>query len=344
MANTALITGVSGQDGAYLAKALLQRGYRVVGAYRRTSGINVGRLNELGIANDVELIDMELLEESNVRRALGLLKPDEIYNLAAQSFVGLSFEQPLYTADTDALGVLRVLEAMREIGPGARFYQASSSEMFGKAQQVPQNETTPFYPRSPYGVAKLFGHWSVVNYREAHGLFACSGILFNHESPLRGRDFVTRKVTLGLARVALGEAATLAVGNLEAKRDWGFAGEYVEGMWMMLQQEEAEDYVLATGRSASVREFIEGAAAGLGFDLEWAGSGLDTRGLDKRTGRTIIVTDPKYYRPAEVDLLVGDARKAKAKLGWEPRTSLEELIQMMVKADYDRVKTGIAHC
>ncbi len=260
MANTALITGVSGQDGAYLAKALLQRGYRVVGAYRRTSGINVGRLNELGIADDVELIDMELLEESNVRRALRLLKPDEIYNLAAQSFVGLSFEQPLYTADTDALGVMRVLEAMREICPGARLYQASSSEMFGKAQQVPQNETTPFYPRSPYGVAKLFGHWSVVNYREAHGFFACSGILFNHESPLRGRDFVTRKVTLGLARVALGEAETLAVGNLEAKRDWGFAGEYVEGMWMMLQQQEPEDYVLATGRTASVREFIEGAA------------------------------------------------------------------------------------
>jgi GDPmannose 4,6-dehydratase len=299
MAETALITGVSGQDGAYLAKALLQRGYRVVGAYRRTSGIHVGRLNELGIANDVELIDMELLEESNVRRALRVLKPDEIYNLAAQSFVGLSFEQPLYTADTDALGVMRVLEAMREICPDARFYQASSSEMFGKAQQVPQNETTPFYPRSPYGVAKLFGHWCVVNYREAHGFFACSGILFNHESPLRGRDFVTRKVTLGLVRVALGEAETLAIGNLEAKRDWGFAGEYVEGMWMMLQQEEPEDYVLATGRSASVREFIEGAAAGLGFDLEWARSGLDTRGLDKRTGRTIIVADPKYYRPAE---------------------------------------------
>jgi GDPmannose 4,6-dehydratase len=210
MAKTALITGVSGQDGAYLAKALLQRGYRVVGAYRRTSGIKVGRLEELGVAKDVELIDMELLEESNVRRALRLQKPDEIYNLAAQSFVGLSFEQPLYTADTDALGVMRLLEAMREICPGARFYQASSSEMFGKAQQVPQNETTPFYPRSPYGVAKLFGHWSVVNYREAHGFFACSGILFNHESPLRGRDFVTRKVTLGLARVALGEAATLA--------------------------------------------------------------------------------------------------------------------------------------
>jgi len=221
MAKTALITGISGQDGAYLARMLLARGYRVVGAYRRTSGVNIGRLEELGIAADVELIEMELLEESNIRRALALLKPDEIYNLAAQSFVGLSFEQPIYTADADALGVLRLLEAMREICPGARFYQASSSEMFGKAQAVPQNEKTPFYPRSPYGVAKLFGHWSVVNYREAHGFFACSGILFNHESPLRGRDFVTRKVTLGLARVALGEADMLGIGNLEAKRDWG---------------------------------------------------------------------------------------------------------------------------
>jgi len=344
MAKTALITGISGQDGAYLARMLLARGYRVVGAYRHTSGVNIGRLEELGIAADVELIGTELLEESNIRRALALLKPDEIYNLAAQSFVGLSFEQPIYTADTDALGVLRLLEAMREICPHARFYQASSSEMFGKAQAVPQNEKTPFYPRSPYGVANLFGHWSVVNYREAHGFFACSGILFNHESPLRGRDFVTRKVTLGLALVALGEADTLAIGNLEAKRDWGFAGEYVEGMWMMLQQEQPDDYVLATGRSTSVRAFVEGAAAGLGFGLEWTVSGLDARGVDKRTGRTIIVADPKYYRPAEVDLLVGDARKAKVVLGWEPRTSLEDLIQMMVKADYDRVKTGVIRC
>jgi len=255
---------------------------------------------------------------------------------------GLSFEQPIYTADTDALGVLRLLEAMREVCPGARFYQASSSEMFGKAQAVPQNEKTPFYPRSPYGVAKLFGHWSVVNYREAHGFFACFGILFNHESPLRGRDFVTRKVTLGLARVALGEADTLAIGNLEAKRDWGFAGEYVEGMWMMLQQEQPDDYVLATGRSTSVRAFVERAAAGFGFELEWTGSGLDASGVDKRTGRSIIVADPKYYRPAEVDLLVGDARKAKAILGWEPRTSLEDLIQMMVKADYDRPASSAA--
>jgi GDPmannose 4,6-dehydratase len=234
MSKTALVTGVSGQDGAYLARALLARGYRVVGAYRRTSGIPIGRLEELGIANDVELVDMELLEESNIRHQLVKLKPDEIYNLAAQSFVGLSFEQPLYTSDIDALGVLRLLEAMREACPSARFYQASTSEMFGKVQETPQSENTPFYPRSPYGVAKLFAHWSVVNYREAHNLYACSGILFNHESPLRGREFITRKVTFGLARVALGHDDMLRLGNLEAKRDWGFAGEYVEGMWLML--------------------------------------------------------------------------------------------------------------
>jgi GDPmannose 4,6-dehydratase len=344
VAKTALITGISGQDGAYLARALLARGYRVVGAFRRTSGISVGRLEELGISDEVELVDMELLEASNLRHVLNKLKPDEIYNLAAQSFVGLSFEQPLYTSDIDALGVLRLLEAMREVCPGARFYQASTSEMFGKALETPQNEKTPFYPRSPYGVAKLFAHWSVVNYREAHGLYACSGILFNHESPLRGRDFVTRKVTFGLARVALGQEEMVHIGNLEAKRDWGFAGEYVEGMWMMLQQEKPGDYVLATGRSSSVRDFIDGAAEGLGFDIEWTGNGVDARAVDRRSGRTVVAVDPKLYRPAEVDALVGDARKAKADLGWEAKTSLEGLIQMMVKADYDRVKTGIIRC
>jgi GDPmannose 4,6-dehydratase len=341
---TALITGISGQDGAYLAQTLLARGYRVVGAYRRTSGVSIGRLEELGIARDVELVDMELLEESNIRHQLKKLRPDEIYNLAAQSFVGLSFEQPLYTSDIDALGVLRLLEVMREVCPGARFYQASTSEMFGKAQETPQNEKTPFYPRSPYGVAKLFAHWSVVNYREAHGLYACSGILFNHESPLRGRDFITRKVTLGLARVALGHDEMLHLGNLEAKRDWGFAGEYVEGMWMMLQQEKPGDYVLATGRAASVRDFVNGAAVGFGFDIEWTGNGIDARAVDRRSGRTIVAVDPKFYRPTEVDLLIGDAGKAKTALGWEAKTRLEDLIQMMVRADYDRVKTGIIRC
>lgn len=344
MAKTALITGISGQDGAYLAKALLARGYRVVGTYRRTSGIAIGRLVELGVAEDVELVDLELLEESNIRRLLERLKPDEIYNLAAQSFVGLSFEQPLYTSDVNALGVLRLLEAMRESCPAARFYQASTSEMFGKAQETPQNERTAFYPRSPYGVAKLFAHWSVVNYREAHGLYACSGILFNHESPLRGLDFVTRKVTFGLARVALGHQDVLSLGNLEFKRDWGFAGEYVEGIWAMLQQDQPDDYVLATGRTVSVRDFVQGAATACGFDVEWAGDGIDARAVDKRTGRTIVAVDPKFYRPAEVDALVGDASKAKATLGWEAKTSLEDLTQMMVKADYDRVKSGIIRC
>jgi GDPmannose 4,6-dehydratase len=341
MAKTALITGISGQDGAYLAKALLQRGYRVVGAQRRNAGINSGRLEELGILADIELADMELLEESNIRAVLRKLQPDEIYHLAAQSFVGLSFEQPLYTCDVNALGVLRLLECIREACPGARFYQASTSEMFGKAEATPQNETTPFHPRSPYGVSKLFAHWITVNYREAYGLFACSGILFNHESPLRGREFVTRKVTLGLAQVALGKQDALHLGNLEASRDWGYAAEYVEGMWMMLQQAQPDDYVLATGRTHSVRDFVNAAGEALGFALEWSGEGANARGIDKRTGRTIVIVTPEFYRPAEVDLLIGDPRKAKQRLNWEAQTTLEELVQMMAKADFDRVQSGV---
>jgi GDPmannose 4,6-dehydratase len=341
MTKVALITGISGQDGAYLAKALLTRGYRVIGAHRRSSGSGLGRLQELSIADDVELVDMELLEESNIRRALTKIRPNEIYNLAAQSFVGLSFEQPLYTCDVDGLGVLRILEAMREVCPEARFYQASTSEMFGKVAEVPQSEGTPFYPRSPYGVAKLFAHWSVVNYREAHGLYACSGILFNHESPLRGLEFVTRKVTYGLARVALGKQDVLKVGNLEAKRDWGFAGEYVEGMWLMLQQEKPDDYVLATGRTTTVREFVEGAAAAFGFNLEWRGIGKDAAAVDTNTRRTIVAVDPDLYRPTEVDLLLGDPSKARDHLGWEAKMRLEDLIQLMARADYDRVKHGL---
>ena len=340
MKKTALITGISGQDGAYLARILLGRGYRVVGACRRTSTMPTGRLDELGIVQHLELVDMDLLEASNIRRVLEKLKPDEIYNLAAQSFVGVSFELPLYTCDVDAMGVLRLLEGIRDVCPEARLYQASTSEMFGKVQEVPQRETTPFYPRSPYGVAKLFAHWSVVNYREAHGLYACSGILFNHESPLRGLDFVTRKVTYGLARVALGLQDTVFVGNLEAKRDWGFAGDYVEGMWRMLQEEKPEDFVLATGRTASVQDFVNGAAAAFGFVLEWTGEGENARAVDKNTGRTIIAVDSNLYRPAEVAFLLGDASKAKAVLGWEAKTALEELIEMMVRADYDRVKSG----
>jgi GDPmannose 4,6-dehydratase len=341
MAKTALITGISGQDGAYLAKTLLEKGYRVVGAQRRNAGINSGRLEELGILADVELADMELLEESNIRAALRKLQPDEIYHLAAQSFVGLSFEQPLYTCDVNALGVLRLLECMREACPGARFYQASTSEMFGKAQAIPQSETTPFHPRSPYGVSKLFAHWITVNYREAYGLFACSGILFNHESPLRGREFVTRKVTLGLARVALGQQDAVYLGNLEAKRDWGYAAEYVEGMWTMLQRDQPDDYVLATGRTHSVREFVNAASDALGFNLEWSGEGPDARGIDKRTGKAIVIVTPEFYRPAEVDLLIGDPSKAKQELNWQAETSLEELVQMMARADFDRVQSGV---
>jgi GDPmannose 4,6-dehydratase len=342
MAKTALITGISGQDGAYLAKTLLERGYRVVGTYRRTSAMPTNRLDELGVAQQVEFVDMELLEESNIRHVLQKLKPDEIYNLAAQSFVGLSFELPLYTCEVNAMGVLRLLEAVREACPEARLYQASTSEMFGKVQVVPQNERTPFCPRSPYAVAKLFAHWNVVNYREGYGLYACSGILFNHESPLRGLEFVTRKVTHGFARVALGLQDVLRVGNLEAKRDWGFAGEYVDGMWRMLQQDTPDDYVLATGRTTTVRDFVDGAAAAFGFALEWNGDGDSASGVDTKTGRTIIAVDPLLYRPTEVALLLGDASKAKAVLGWEAKTSLEELIQMMARADYDRVKTGLA--
>ena len=341
MSKTALVTGISGQDGAYLARSLLDHGYRVVGAQRRSAGINSGRLEELGILDDVEFADIELLEESNIRAVLTKLQPDEIYNLAAQSFVGLSFEQPVYTCQVDALSVLRMLEAMRDVCPGARFYQASTSEMFGKVQAIPQSETTPFYPRSPYGVAKLFGHWITVNYREAHDLFACSGILFNHESPLRGIEFVTRKVTLGLARVALGKQEAIRLGNLEAKRDWGFAAEYVEGMRLMLQQNEPDDYILATGRTYSVKDFVSAAAEALGFDLEWSGEGADARGIDKRSGKEIVVVSPEFYRPAEVDLLIGDPSKAKKMLGWEAKTNLEELVQMMAKADFDRVQSGV---
>jgi GDPmannose 4,6-dehydratase len=342
MANTALITGVSGQDGAYLAKLLLERGYRVVGARRRSSSATMGRLAELGVEGDVEFVEVELLEASNLQHVLKKLQPDEIYNLAAQSFVAISFELPLYTFDVDAMGVLRLLEAQREVCPHARLYQASTSEMFGKVQHVPQDETTPFYPRSPYGVAKLSAHWSVVNYREAHNLYACSGILFNHESPLRGREFVTRKVTYGLAQVALGKQDTVRLGNLDAKRDWGFAGEYIEGMWKMLQQDRPDDYVLATGRTTTVRDFVNGAASALGFELEWTGEGANTLGLDKRSGRTIVAVDPAFYRPTEVDLLIGNPQKAKAALDWEAKTTLEQLTEMMAKADYDRAKTGIA--
>jgi GDPmannose 4,6-dehydratase len=341
MPRTALVTGITGQDGAYLSRLLLDKGYRVVGAFRRGASLNLWRLNELGVTeSDIELIPFELLEYANLRRAIEEAAPDEIYNLGAQSFVGVSFEQPLFTADVNALGVTRTLEAIREVNPAIRFYQASTSEMFGKVKGTPQNELTPFHPRSPYAVAKLYAHWITINYRESYGLFACSGILFNHESPLRGMEFVTRKITAGLAGIKEGHQDPVELGNLDAMRDWGFAGEYVKGIWLMLQQPEADDYVLATGQNTTVRSFCELAAAALDFDLAWDGEGANTVGIDRRSGKAIIRVNPKYFRPAEVDLLLGDASKARKKLGWSPKTTLTELVQMMVEADLKRVRAG----
>jgi GDPmannose 4,6-dehydratase len=333
MTKTALITGVTGQDGAYLSQLLLRKGYRVVGGHRRSSTANFSRLERLGIGDHVEIVDLDLFELSNVQRVIERVRPDEVYNLAAQSFVGVSFEQPLYTGEIDALGVTRMLEALRTAGGGARFYQASTSEMFGKVQAVPQEETTPFHPRSPYGVAKVYGHWITVNYREAYGMHATSGILFNHESPLRGPEFVTRKLTLGLAAVKCGRQETVAVGNLDARRDWGFAGDYVEAMWRMLQQPEADDYVVATGEAHTVRRFVELAAEAIGIAIAWEGTGLEERGIDRRSGRTVVAVDPRFFRPAEVDLLIGSPRKALQRLGWTPTTSFLELVRMMAEAD-----------
>jgi len=341
MARTALVTGITGQDGAYLSRLLLDKGYRVFGAFRRGASVNLWRLNELGLTEaDIEFIPFELLEYANLRRAIEETAPDEIYNLGAQSFVGISFEQPLFTTDVNALGVTRMLEAIREVNPAIKFYQASTSEMFGKVQAVPQNERTPFYPRSPYAVAKLYAHWITVNYRESYRLFACSGILFNHESPLRGIEFVTRKITAGLARIHEGQQEVVELGNLEAKRDWGFAGDYVEGMWMMLQQPEPDDYVIATGRTTSVGEFCELAAEALGYQLVWEGEGANTVGVNRQSGKAIIRVNPRFYRPAEVELLIGDAAKAREKLGWSAKIKLPELVEMMVEADLRRAKAG----
>lgn len=340
MARRALVTGITGQDGAYLARHLLACGYDVYGAYRRSASVNLWRLDELGVTRDVKLVPFDLIELSNIQRTLAKVQPDEVYNLAAQSFVGLSFEQPLYTADIDGLAPLRILESVRSLGLGARFYQASTSEMFGKVREIPQRETTPFHPRSPYGVAKLHGHWITVNYRESYGLHACCGILFNHESPLRGIEFVTRKITSSLARVRHGQQECLELGNLDAKRDWGFAGDYVEAMHAMLQRDEPEDFVVASGETHSVSEFVERAAAACGFDLEFEGEAEARRGIDRRSGRTIVRVNPELYRPAEVDLLIGDPTAAREKLGWQPKIGFEALVEAMVKADLERVASG----
>jgi GDPmannose 4,6-dehydratase len=338
MTKRAFITGVTGQDGAYLARFLLEKGYEVHGGQRRTSIEATERLTDLGIADQVILHDFDLLESTNIQRVLDKVAPDEVYNLAAQSFVKTSFEQPIYTAGVDALGPLRLLEWLRETGARSRFYQASTSEMFGKVQAARQDETTAFHPRSPYGVAKLFGHWAAVNYREAFGIFACSGILFNHESPLRGTQFVTRKISKGFARIRHGEQDVLELGNLDAERDWGFAGDYVAGMWLMLQQEQPDDYVLATGTKYSIRHFAELVGRYFDWDLVWEGSGVSEVGRDRRTGRRLVAVNPAYFRPAEVDTLHGNPAKAERVLGWRRRVDLPELARMMAEADDRRVR------
>jgi GDPmannose 4,6-dehydratase len=339
---SAIVTGISGQDGAYLAQLLLDKGYKVHGTYRRTSSVNFWRIEELGISDhpNLELVEYDLTDLGASINLVQRTEPDEIYNLAAQSFVGVSFEQPVTTALITGIGPLHLLEAIRIINTNIRFYQASTSEMFGKVQAVPQNEKTPFYPRSPYGVAKLYAHWITVNYRESYGIFGASGILFNHESPLRGREFVTRKITDGVAKIKLGKLDTLELGNLDAKRDWGYAKEYVDGMYRMLQAPGPDTFVLATNRTETVRDFVTMAFKATHTDIKWTGSGIDERGLDARTGKTLVRINSKFYRPAEVDLLIGDPAHAREALGWEPRTTLEELCAMMVEADLRRNASG----
>jgi GDPmannose 4,6-dehydratase len=342
---TAVITGVTGQDGAYLTRLLLDKDYRVFGTFRRTSSVDFWRLEEVGALGheNLELTEFDLTDLGACIRLLQAAKADEVYNLAAQSFVGVSFDQPITTGEITGIGAVNLLEAVRILDTRIRFYQASTSEMFGKVQTVPQNEGTPFYPRSPYGVAKLYAHWMTINYRESYGIFGSSGILFNHESPLRGREFVTRKITDSLARIKLGRLDVLELGNLDAKRDWGYAKEYVEGMWQILQAAEPDTFVLATSRTESVRDFVSMAARASGFQVEFDGAAENERGIDRKSGKTIVRVNPKFYRPAEVDLLVGDAAKAKRLLDWSPKTTLEELCTMMVEADLRRNSTGRNH-
>ncbi|HEV2611570.1 MAG TPA: GDP-mannose 4,6-dehydratase [Noviherbaspirillum sp.] len=340
----AIITGITGQDGAYLAELLLQKGYKVYGTYRRTSSVNFWRIEELGIDKhpNLNLVEYDLTDLSASIRLLQTSGATEVYNLAAQSFVGVSFDQPATTAEITGIGPLNLLEAIRIVNPAIRFYQASTSEMFGKVQAIPQIESTPFYPRSPYGVAKLYAHWITINYRESYNIFGCSGILFNHESPLRGREFVTRKITDTVAKIRLGKQDVLELGNIDAKRDWGFAKEYVEGMWMMLQADEPDTFVLATNRTETVRDFVTMAFKAADFQIEWRGHGEQETGVDAVSGKTLVRVNPKFYRPAEVDLLIGNPAKAKEKLGWSPSTTLEQLCQMMVQADLRRNTLGFS--
>ena len=334
----AVVTGITGQDGAYLTQLLLTKGYHVYGTYRRTSSVNFWRLDELGITGheNLHLVEYDLTDLSSTIRLLERAEALEVYNLAAQSFVGVSFEQPITTAEITGVGALNLLEAIRTVDTSIRYYQASTSEMFGKVQAVPQSESTPFYPRSPYGVAKLFAHWSTINYRESYNIFGASGILFNHESPLRGKEFVTRKITDAIARIKLGQQQVLELGNLDAKRDWGYAAEYVEGMWRMLQADEPDTFVLATGRTETVREFVQLACKAADMDIHFEGAGESEVGINTETGEPIVKVNAAFYRPAEVDLLVGDASKAHQVLGWRPGTSLEALCANMVEADLRR--------
>ena len=341
---TSIITGVTGQDGAYLAEALLGKGYTVFGAYRRTASTNFWRIDELGIRDheNLHLVEYDLTDLGSSIRLIEQTGAKEIYNLAAQSFVAVSFDQPRTTGEITGLGPLNLLEAIRIVNPQIRFYQASTSEMFGKVQTIPQDEATPFYPRSPYGVAKLYAHWMTVNYRESYGIFGASGILFNHESPLRGLEFVTRKITDAAARIKLGLLDVLELGNMNAKRDWGFAKDYVEGMWRMLQVENPDTYVLATGRTETVRDFVRMAFRAAGVELEFHGAGELEVGVDVASGKTVVRVNPKFYRPAEVELLIGNPEKARRDLDWAPATTLEELCAMMVEADLRRVERGVS--
>lgn len=342
--NKAIITGITGQDGAYLAELLLEKGYVVYGTYRRTSSVNFWRIEELGVSchPNLHLVEYDLTDLSASIRLLQTTGATEVYNLAAQSFVGVSFDQPITTAQITGIGPVNLLEAIRIVNPEVRFYQASTSEMFGKVQAIPQIESTPFYPRSPYGVAKLYAHWMTINYRESYNIFGASGILFNHESPLRGREFVTRKITDSIAKIKLGKLDVLELGNMDAKRDWGFAKEYVEGMWRMLQADKPDTYVLATNRTETVRDYVTMAAKAAGFELVWQGVAENEVAIDTKTGKTLVKVNPKFYRPAEVELLIGNPEKAKRELGWEPKTTLEQLCQMMVDADIRRNEAGFS--
>ncbi len=344
MTKTAIVTGITGQDGAYLGELLLNKGYTVIGTFRRVVSTNFWRIQDLGIQDhpNLTLAELDLTDMGAMIRLIQSTEPDEIYNLAAQSFVGISFDQPQTTSQITGIGALNLLEAIRIVNPKIRFYQASTSEMFGKVQEIPQRESTPFWPRSPYGVAKLYAHWMTINYRESYDIFGTSGILFNHESPLRGLEFVTRKISDGVAKIKLGQQDCLELGNMDAKRDWGFAKDYVDGMWRMLQADVPDTYVLATGRTETVRDFVTMAFKAADIELRFEGTGEDEVGVDVSSNKPLVKINPKFYRPAEVELLIGDASKAKQDLDWEATTSLEALCQMMVTADLERNATGIS--